>query len=172
METTVHNPDRYMGDLRQILAQGRKRIGLLIGAGAPASIRYDRKAEKICPEGDPLVPTINDLTKRVIENLSKNDLKIINDISVDLPKNPNIEMILSRVRSFAGVVGSCSIHGCNGEAFMTLAKRICDEIGKIVGPVLPKERNPYVELSAWIGGTDRAHPDICRDVTPTAGKTP
>ncbi|MBW2663936.1 MAG: hypothetical protein JRD93_18645 [Deltaproteobacteria bacterium] len=47
METTVHNPDRYMGDLRQILAQGRKRIGLLIGAGAPASIQYDRKTQRI-----------------------------------------------------------------------------------------------------------------------------
>ena len=30
---TIHNPDRYMADLRQILSQGRKRIGVLIGAG-------------------------------------------------------------------------------------------------------------------------------------------
>ena len=29
---TFHNPDRFMSDLRQILSQGRKRIGLLIGA--------------------------------------------------------------------------------------------------------------------------------------------
>ena len=43
METTVHNPDRYMGDLRQILAQGRKRIGILLGAGSPASILIDEK---------------------------------------------------------------------------------------------------------------------------------
>jgi hypothetical protein len=38
MAETVHNPDRYIGDLRQILAQGRKRIGILIGAGGPASV--------------------------------------------------------------------------------------------------------------------------------------
>lgn len=52
METTVHNPDRYMGDLRQILAQGRKRIGLLIGAGAPASIQYDRETQRISSKGE------------------------------------------------------------------------------------------------------------------------
>ena len=52
METTVHNPDRYMGDLRQILARGRKRIGLLIGAGAPASIQYDRETQRISSKGE------------------------------------------------------------------------------------------------------------------------
>lgn len=38
---SVHNPDRYMADLRQVLSQGRKRIGLLVGAGAPLSIKVD-----------------------------------------------------------------------------------------------------------------------------------
>jgi hypothetical protein len=52
MDTTVHNPDRYMGDLRQILAQGRKRIGLLIGAGAPASIQYNRETQRISSKGE------------------------------------------------------------------------------------------------------------------------
>ena len=46
METsTVHNPDRYMADLRQMLSQGRKRIGIFIGAGAPTAIRVDAKNE-------------------------------------------------------------------------------------------------------------------------------
>ena len=38
MTVSVHNPDQYMASLRQIIAQGRKRIGLLVGAGAPADI--------------------------------------------------------------------------------------------------------------------------------------
>jgi hypothetical protein len=41
---TVHNPDRFMADLRQILSQGRKRIGILIGAGGPLSVRVDARA--------------------------------------------------------------------------------------------------------------------------------
>ena len=35
MTVSVHNPIQYMDSLRQIIAQGRKRIGLLVGAGAP-----------------------------------------------------------------------------------------------------------------------------------------
>ena len=28
---SLHNPDRYMADLRRILSQGRERIGISIG---------------------------------------------------------------------------------------------------------------------------------------------
>lgn len=38
MTVSIHNPDQYMASLRQIIAQGRKRIGLLVGAGEPAGI--------------------------------------------------------------------------------------------------------------------------------------
>lgn len=59
--TTLHNPDRYMADLRQILSQGRKRIGILIGAGAPTAIRVDKEGG-IVPEGEPLIPDVAGLT--------------------------------------------------------------------------------------------------------------
>jgi len=158
METTIHNPDRYVGDLRQILAQGRKRIGILIGAGAPASICYDKERSTLSSDGRPLIPTTKDLTESVLNSLDESDQKVISDISVELEKNPNIEMILSRIRSFAGIVGSCSIHGCDGDRFCELAKRICQAIGNVVNPCLPEGKNPYTELAAWIGGTDRWHP--------------
>jgi hypothetical protein len=57
---TIHNPDRYMVDLRQILSQGRKRIGLLLGAGAPSSIRIGATG-KIEAGGEPLVPDVSHL---------------------------------------------------------------------------------------------------------------
>jgi len=155
MKTTIHNPDRYVGDLRQVLAQGRKRIGILIGAGAPASIRYDKKRKTLSSDGPPLIPTIAKLTEIVIGSLHESDQKVISDISVELGINPNIEKILSRTRSFAGIVGSCSIHGCDGDGFCKLAERICKAIGKVVSPSLPEEKTPYAELASWIGGTDR-----------------
>lgn len=48
--------------LRQIIAQGRKRIGLLVGAGAPAGI---------FPPGsdEPLIPAVAGLTDMVMEVL-------------------------------------------------------------------------------------------------------
>ena len=36
---TIHNPDQYMTALRTIIAGGRKRIGLLLGAGASRACR-------------------------------------------------------------------------------------------------------------------------------------
>ncbi|MBY3441014.1 hypothetical protein HFN89_44800 [Rhizobium laguerreae] len=40
---SIHNPDRFMADLRQVLSQGRKRIGLLVGADAPLPVRVDAR---------------------------------------------------------------------------------------------------------------------------------
>ena len=38
MTVSVHNPDQYMASLRQIIAQGRKRIGLPVWACALTGI--------------------------------------------------------------------------------------------------------------------------------------
>jgi hypothetical protein len=62
MPITVHNPDRFMSELRTIVAQGRKRIGLLIGAGAAASLPN-------VENGQPLIPAIDGITKLAIEAL-------------------------------------------------------------------------------------------------------
>jgi hypothetical protein len=51
---TLHNPDRFMSDLRQILSQGRKRIGLLVGAGTPLSIKVDENG-KLSDVGKPII---------------------------------------------------------------------------------------------------------------------
>ena len=56
MTVSVHNPDQYMASLRQIIAQGRKRIGMLVGAGAPAGI-FPPGSDK------PLIPAVAGLTR-------------------------------------------------------------------------------------------------------------
>jgi len=158
MEATIHNPDRYMGDLRQILAQGRKRIGVLLGAGGPASILVDETSGKLSKIGKPLIPTIAGLTQTVIKGLDGTDSAVVSKVCKDLEPSPNIEMILSRVRSLAALIGCNSMYGCNGSAFTQLSQRICESIGKFVGACLPEENNPYTELAGWIGGADRSHP--------------
>ena len=74
--TSLHNPDRYMADLRQILSQGRKRIGILIGAGAPTSIRVDEDNRIVEDEGRPLIPGGAGLTKAVVSALYEDDREI------------------------------------------------------------------------------------------------
>ena len=84
-----------MGDLRQILSQGRKRIGLLIGAGAPLSVRVNSDGQ-LHPEGTPLIPGVDALTDRVIAKLDGVQAVAAAEIRNSLPDGGNIETILSK----------------------------------------------------------------------------
>lgn len=156
-QKAIHNPDRFMSDLRQILSQGRKRIGLLIGAGGPVSVRVDADG-MIDANGKPLIPDVTRLTQDVINNLKQEDQAVIDALRPELGKAPNIETFLTRVRRLSQAIGSAKVHDLNGLGYEQLAERICQEIGKIVGATLPEEPNPFTELVSWIGGTHRDHP--------------
>lgn len=157
MTQTIHNPDQYMSDLRQVLAQGRKRIGLLLGAGAPASILFDQTSGRISPHGVPLIPTIAGLTQNVLKGLEVKYGKVLTTLASEIGHNPNIEQILSRVRIIAEILGENAMHGLKGTEYKDLAEAICNAIGKAVSVTLPLEANPYSELAGWIGGTAREH---------------
>lgn len=155
---TIHNPDQYMSDLRQILAQGRKRLGFMLGAGAPASILVDPSTKKLSRTGQPLIPTIGALTDRVISELNSKQRSIVETLKKDLGGNPNIEQILSRVRMLVDAIGSHPFAGMDGAGFREIETNICTNIGKIVSVELPRAQTPYAELVGWIGGTARDHP--------------
>lgn len=154
---TVHNPDRYMAELRQILAQGRKRIGVLLGAGAPASLRVNRDTGRLDNDGEVLIPTIAGLTERVLDEVADSDGALA-AVRSDLSSRSNIEHVLSRVRSLSILIGSQTVHGKTAEQFREIAERICDSVGRHAAVRLPAEPNAFFELAAWIGGTERAHP--------------
>jgi hypothetical protein len=136
MSVTVHNPDQYMGSLRQIIAQGRKRIGLLVGAGAPASLSTST--------GTPLIPTTADLTHSVLSALSSRYATTLSQIKAGL-SSPNIENILSHVRTLASVIGNTEVHGLNADGYKALGEAICDEIGKVADKPLPDAPTPFSE---------------------------
>ena len=141
-----HSPDRFMRDLRQVLSQGRKRIGLLIGAGAPLSI---------VQSGRPLIPALKELTDCVLANLDDSEKATIEAISTDFGKTPNIEDILTRVRQLSMAIGAAKVHNLDGRGYKQLAERICKQIGSIVNKPLPESENSYMQLVSWIGGTTR-----------------
>ena len=86
---SLHNPDRYMADLRQILSQGRKRIGILIDAGAPTAIRVDGD-NRIAVDGEPLIPDIAGLTTAVVDALAVEDRRLIDNLKNDIAGNGNM----------------------------------------------------------------------------------
>ncbi len=156
-QATVHNPDRYMSDLRQILSQGKKRIGLLVGAGAPVSVKVDDQGN--CDvSGNSIIPAVAGLTSYVIDALDDKGKRVIEALLPELGSSPNIETILTKVRQLSQAIGSSQIHGLDGEGYEELATQICQHIGSVVAKELPDQANPYTELVSWIGGTHREHP--------------
>lgn len=153
----LHNPDQFMIDLRQILSQGKKRIGLLLGAGAPVSVRVNDEG-RLDPDGSPIIPDVARLTSIVVGDLEADDRAVVDQILPELGENPNIEAILTRVRRLSQAIGAAEVHGLNGKGYEELAERICEKIGVIVAKSLPQEPNAFTELVSWIGGTHRDHP--------------
>lgn len=146
----VHNPDQHMASLRTIIAQGKKRIGLLIGAGAPAGMA---KADGTYP----LIPAVAALTAQVLNALQPKYGEVLAKLKAELPKD-DIETILSRVRSLSKVIGASKVHGLDGPSYEKLGEEICAEIAKIVDARLPNATSAYANLVNWITGTPRDYP--------------
>ena len=153
---SIHNPDRYMADLRQILSQGRKRIGLLVGAGAPTAIRVDESGSVVENGGNPLVPDVAGLTDAVISALSEDDKATIEVLKRDIDGVINIETILTRVRKLAQAIGSACVHGLDATGYHAMAQNICEKIGTCVSASLPQAITPYSEVASWIDGYQAA----------------
>ncbi|MFD2231362.1 SIR2 family protein [Alkalimarinus sediminis] len=150
MTTTVHNPDQYMYDFQHVLTHSKKKIGILLGAGAPVSINIGGSGK-----WEPLIPDIAGLTKIVKSKLDdKKDIYAFNELEKTL-SNSNIELILSRVRSLAEVIGEAEVHGLNAEGFNELSAKICKTIKEVVDKSLPDGENPYSHLISWINGINR-----------------
>ena len=154
---TVHDPDLYMADLRHILSHGTKRIGLLVGAGAPTAVHVDDENQIVTHGGQPLIPDVTGLTTSVLADVPEADQQVLAALRQDLTGPDNIEALLTRARQLAAVLGNETVHDLRGEAYDALAKRLCAAIGRFVAVGLPLQSNPYSELVAWISGTQRQY---------------
>ena len=133
-----------MSDLRTIVAQGRKRIGFLIGAGAAAGLQK--------PGGGPLLPAIDSMTTQVVAAFRPAYPSVFDAIASRGPAN--IEAILTRVRSLSGVIGAETIDGLDGDGYAELGRRICSEIGSRSNASLTSGENAFRHLINWLVGTD------------------
>lgn len=150
MNVIIHNPDQYMSALRTIVAQGRKRVGLLVGAGAGAGMAREDGTY-------PLIPAVVGLTDIVLTSLQSEYGPQIAALKADLPKH-DIETILSRIRSLSQVLGSMPIHGLDGKGYKKFGDSICQKIGEVVSVNLPNGRSAYSDLVNWIIGANRDNP--------------
>ncbi len=141
-----------MSDLRQILSQGRKRIGLLVGAGAPMSLRVSDTGALVSEGGRSLMPGVEALTNQAIAALAGQQKVAAEAIRSELGAAANIESILTRIRLLQQALGPAQVHGLDSEGYKALGAEMCRKIGEVVSAPLPKERNAYTELVSWVSG--------------------
>jgi hypothetical protein len=140
-----------MYDFQHILTHSKKKIGILLGAGAPVSINTAGEGE----DWKPLIPDIAGLTQIVQASLTDTkDSFAFYAISESLSDN-NIELVLSRIRSLAEVIGEAKVHGLDANGYSELSTKICQKIKEVVDKSLPKDENPYAHLISWINGINR-----------------
>ncbi|SDJ99625.1 SIR2-like domain-containing protein [Ferrimonas sediminum] len=152
MTESVHNPDQYMYDFMQILTHGRKKVGLLIGAGGPVGINVAAESEA----HKPLIPDMKGLMNIVLDTLEGDNLQAFKSIMSER-NTENIEYILSHIRSLASVIGNAEVHGLNGAGYDCLSDKVCKVIKEVVNKDLPKGDNPYSQLISWVNGIKRDH---------------
>ena len=157
MELHTNYLDHIEESLSQCLSQSKRPLGLLLGAGCPASI-------KVADADDghrPLIPDVAGLTtliNRSLDASSPNYKALVSRLRDDLNQEPNIEEILSHIRGLALIVGKQRVHGLDKDAIDQLERAVTTQIMQAVAVDLPSEHTPYDDLAVWSRAVTRDIP--------------
>jgi hypothetical protein len=141
-----------MFDFKHIISHGRKKIGILVGAGAPVSVNVGKAGTY-----EPLIPNVAGLTDLIRKGL-KDEYREAFEVVEKQIQHANIELVLSRIRALAEVIGKSKVCGLDAEGFQYLSQQICSLIYAIVNKPLPAGENPFSDTVSWINGINRNHP--------------
>lgn len=156
MTMNFHDPNRQISYLQQCLSSDKKPIAFFLGAGCPQAIRTDSK--------EPLIPDIAGITKAVRAKLaaSKDHAKLLTTLEANFATDgvtePNVEAILSHIRSLKVVAGKEKVRGLSGSDLETLDKAVCDFIQEVVDRNHVSSSSPYHCIAGWINAIAREQP--------------
>lgn len=144
--TETHDPLQFVKQLHQILATDKLSIGFFFGAGCPCAIRVPKKNSSGTA---PLIGDIQCLTQVVSDELSASHdtgdpFRILHDIlREDGIQAPNIEIMLSRIRSLRDAAGAGTVRGLSAANLEILDVAISQRISTAVDKRLPDDDTPY-----------------------------
>ncbi|HWW61561.1 MAG TPA: SIR2 family protein, partial [Thermoanaerobaculia bacterium] len=150
------DPSGQLHILSQALANANTNLGFLLGAGCGCSVRT--------AAGGPLIPAVDQLSAQVCDALRASDvatqLKVLEkQYSEDGEAClPNIEKLLSRIRTLREISGKRKLDGLNAEDLERLDETICRAIEGIVRAKLPTGDTSYSMFARWIRELDRHKP--------------
>ena len=141
-----HDPLQFVKQFHQILAADKLLVGLFLGAGCPCSIKVPNEEDG---RSAPLIADIQGLTKTISERLLAVDdmagplRRLCAVLKEDGAAKPNIEVMLSRIRSLRDAAGSREVRGLSAENLRHLDRAICATISETVAKTLPRDGTPY-----------------------------
>lgn len=153
-----HDPLQSVKQLRQTLAADKLSMGFFLGAGCPCAIRVPREVDA---GDDPLIPDIGGLTQLVTQELLASEDKkasfvaLMGIMTEDGYSTPNVEIILSRIRSLRDAAGRGAVRGLPASSLDSLDKDICQVISSSVTRELPNATTPYHALARLVGSYRR-----------------
>lgn len=151
-----HDPREFVRGLQQILISDTKRIGFLFGAGTSTAVKENG-------EKDSVIPSVKEMTKRIIDSISerkyKEALEIIKKELEESKIDFYIEYILSNITQKEQVIGNEKLCGLTKEDFEKLRRKIEKEIIKLVS--VHKKKDSFIsnllhcDFAQWIAQASR-----------------
>ena len=153
-----HDVVRQIRQLQQALSSDKVAVAVLLGAGCGTSIRVtDGGAER------PLIPDTAGLTGEIGTKLkSQSEFrkpyeKVLQQLGQDGNENPNVEDILSHLRTLRQAAGKAEARGFKAGILKSLDNAICRIIQDCVDKSLPACVTGYHQLASWISSIRREY---------------
>ncbi len=156
---SIHDLQHQIGLVREALRSEKRRLSFFLGAGCPLGI-FDENGAKSIKH----IPDVAGLTSSIETKLqTEKDLlecwkKLTTACKSDKCKVPNVEHILTQLRTICALKGASTVDGMTVENLRKLDTEICDLIVALVGKSLPEYKNAYHRFALWVRQLDRTHP--------------
>lgn len=155
----IHDLQHQVGLVREALRSEKRRLGFFLGAGCPLGI-YDKDEAKSIKH----IPDVAGLTSAIESKLAgEKDLlecwgKLTTACKSDKCKVPNVEHILTQLRTICALKGASTVDGMAVENLRKLDTRTCEIIVELVDKALPEYTNAYQRFALWVRQLDRTYP--------------
>jgi hypothetical protein len=134
-----HNPWSAAEEIREQLASEKRKLAFFFGAGTSMAVG---------------LPGINELTKKVSEQLEEPYKTKFKEIQCKLAPNSNVEQVLDRIRTLRDLIGDSETSEYDGlkgaSAARALDSATCQTIRTVVQVTPPKGFKPHLIFAQWL----------------------